>query len=110
MNEREVPRCLADVDISPEVRRVFAMRLNFLLEKRGVSQRQLSNATGISPSSISRMASGQRTVTGDALAKICLALEADASWLLGLPTSGPAARMRPPRSRDPDTNRKESKR
>lgn len=90
MSERGVLRCLSDADISPEVRRIFALRLSFVLERRGITQRQLSNATGISPSSISRLVSGQRTVTGDALARICLALGVDASWLLGLPARNPA--------------------
>lgn len=77
-------RCVADFDFDSALRRTVSLRLTALLERRGLSQKQLAHASGVSHSCISRYVSGKRTVTTDALVRIALALDVDVSWMLGL--------------------------
>ena len=79
--ERPVP--LAQVDLTQTIRRNVSARLVWLLRNRNMSQRELASASGVSKTVISRIVARQRTVTADALVRLCLALDVNPAWLLG---------------------------
>ena len=62
---------------------VFTKRLNQTLQKQNITQRQLSELTGITEQSISRYANGSRTPKTPELIKIADALDVSIDYLLG---------------------------
>ena len=75
---------LASLDIDAALRRTVANRLSWALDHRGVTQAELSRMSGVPKPVINRVICQRRVVNVDALVRICLALDVDANWLLGL--------------------------
>lgn len=75
---------LAQLSLEQALMRTTANRLSWVLEHRGVSQAELSRATGVPKPVINRVLCQRRLINVDALVRICLALDVDAGWLLGL--------------------------
>ena len=77
---------------SDEIRQIkmksFATRLSYSLDKSGMSQRKLSEITGITEVSISRYMNGKRLPHPIVLEKICTALNCDVDWLIGREKTG----------------------
>lgn len=59
-------------------------RLTLLREERKLSKRQLANAMGISPSSISSYENGERLPSLDMLVKLSLFFNVTSDYLLGI--------------------------
>ncbi|MDE6141510.1 MAG: helix-turn-helix domain-containing protein [Bacilli bacterium] len=59
-------------------------RIENVLEKSGVSQRDLANRIGIDESIVSRIIKGERTPKSDVLANIATALHTSSDYLLGI--------------------------
>ena len=62
----------------------FGERLSWLLNERGITQRELALRTGLTESAVSRYVNNQREPRADGIVKICKALEVSADWLLCL--------------------------
>lgn len=58
-------------------------RLKTLLKRKGISQRELAKATGITPAQISRYLSGARLPRGEALVTLSNYFEVTTDYLLG---------------------------
>lgn len=80
-------RCIADTDVDPVVRETVAARLTSAMAIRGLNQSQVAAASGVSRACISRVLGRQRTITVDALVRICLSMDIDPAWLLGMRSS-----------------------
>ena len=63
---------------------IFSDRLVSLMRQKGITQKQLSTQTNITPSAMSYYANGSRTPSGEILAKIAKALGTSADYLLGI--------------------------
>ena len=63
---------------------IFSDRLVSLMQQKGITQRQLSAQTNITPSAMSYYANGSRTPSGEILAKIATALGTSTDYLLGI--------------------------
>ena len=63
---------------------VFSTRLKSILDKRGVTQRQLAQQIGVTEVTVSRWANCERTPDADNVREICTALDVSADFLLGL--------------------------
>ena len=63
---------------------VFSTRLKSILDKRGVTQRQLAQQIGVTEVTVSRWANCVRTPDADNVREICKALDVSADFLLGL--------------------------
>lgn len=59
-------------------------KIEDLLEKRKISQRELANRIGIDESTISRIIKGERNPKTDVLANISTALHTTSDYLLGI--------------------------
>lgn len=75
---------VADKNVDHAIRHVVSRRLSAVLERRGITQTELARASGVSRSCISRVIAQQRPISSDALVRICLTLDVDVNWLLGL--------------------------
>lgn len=75
---------LGSVDLDAALKRTVGNRLSWLLDRRGVTQAELSRLSGVPKPVINRVLCQRRIVNVDALVRICLALDVDANWLLGL--------------------------
>lgn len=62
---------------------IFTERLNELLDKRGMTQRELAEKIGTTEVSVSRYCSGQRVPKGPAIVKMAQALNVKTDYLLG---------------------------
>lgn len=62
----------------------FAHKLKMVLEEKGLLQKDLSDKTGLTETTISRYINGSRTPNIENLYLICDALDIKADWLLGL--------------------------
>lgn len=62
---------------------IFTKRLNQTLQKQNITQKQLSELTGITEQSISRYVNGSRTPGTPELIKIADALDVSIDYLLG---------------------------
>lgn len=62
----------------------LADRLNMILKKRHVTQKQLSKETGISMPTISHYVNDTRKPRADHIVVMCKVLHCSADWLLGL--------------------------
>ena len=70
----------------------FGMRLARVRKARGVTQGELSRATGIQVQHISRWETDERSrLRSDVLIRLCLALSISADFLLGLQLPPPRA-------------------
>lgn len=58
-------------------------RISELLQKNGLSQRELADAVGVTEVSMSRYINGNRTPKGPIIANIALALHTTSDYLLG---------------------------
>ena len=63
---------------------VFSTRLKSILDKHGVTQRQLAQQIGVTEVTVSRWANCIRTPDADNVREICKALNVSADFLLGL--------------------------
>lgn len=88
---------IADTDVDPTVREIVASRLASTMSARGLTQSQVAAASGVSRACISRVLGRQRTITVDALVRVCIAMSLDPAWLLG---------MRNPAGKDKDPQRR----
>ncbi len=59
-------------------------RIERLLEKRNISQRDLANRIGLDESIVSRIIKGERVPKSDVLANIATALHTTSDYLLGI--------------------------
>lgn len=71
-------------NVDRAIRQVVSERLSAVLSHRGITQTELARASGVSRSCISRVIAKQRPISADALVRICLTLDVDINWLLGL--------------------------
>ena len=62
---------------------VFSDRMTGLMIEKGLSQKQLSDRTGVTESAMSYYAKGLRTPRSDVLARIASALDTSVDYLLG---------------------------
>ena len=76
--------CISAHDLDGALKRKVARRLLLVLDDRGITQTQLARASGVSRSCISRVLSEERPITTEALVRICIVLNLDAAWVLGL--------------------------
>ena len=63
---------------------IFAERVHMLRKQRGMSQRELGEAIGLSHKSISTIESGSRTTTLEKLVTLCEYYQVSADYLLGI--------------------------
>ena len=82
--QRRLCSAVADRNVDFAIRHVVSERLSAVLERRGITQTELARASGVSRSCISRVIARQRPISADALVRICLTLDVDVNWLLGL--------------------------
>lgn len=59
-------------------------RIEKVLERSGISQRDLANRIGVDESIVSRIIKGERTPKSDVLANIATALHTTSDYLLGI--------------------------
>ena len=59
-------------------------RIEIILEKKGITQRDLANRIGIDESILSRIIKGYRNPKADVLANIATALHTTSDYLLGI--------------------------
>lgn len=62
---------------------IFTERLNEMLDKRGMTQRELAEKIGKTEVSVSRYCSGQRVPKGPVIVKMAQALNVKTDYLLG---------------------------
>ena len=60
-----------------------------ILEKKGLTQKELANMCGITPASVSRYCSGERTPRADTLARLAAKLDTTTDELLGVTATDP---------------------
>lgn len=63
---------------------IFSDRLVSLMRQKGITQKQLSVQTNITPSAMSYYVSGSRTPSGEILARIAKAIGTSTDYLLGI--------------------------
>lgn len=66
------------------VRNLFSMRLSAFLKNRGTSQCRFAKSIGVSESTVSAYAKGQRLPGYNVLRDICRETGVSADWWLGL--------------------------
>lgn len=59
-------------------------RIEKVLQKRNISQRELADRIGLDESIVSRIISGDRKIKADVLANIATALQVTSDYLLGI--------------------------
>ena len=83
---RKGRKTITDEELNKTVKNdnfVFASRLNKILEKRGMSQKDLADATGISPQTIGQYVHGQSECGSSNLRLLADKLSVSADYLLG---------------------------
>lgn len=63
--------------------KIFTERLNEMLDKRGMTQRELADKIGTTEVSVSRYINGERTPKGPVITKIAQVLNVSTDYLLG---------------------------
>lgn len=67
--------------------KIFSARLEYLLSKREISQKDLSKKTNLPQPTVSHFVNGKREPTLHSLIKLCEALRCSSDYLLGLSES-----------------------
>lgn len=75
---------ILDSEIEKESIMEIGKRIEKVLEKSGISQRDLANRIGVDESIVSRIIKGERTPKSDVLANIATALHTTSDYLLGI--------------------------